>query len=864
MITRTLHRIFPLVLLLSMTTAAIIAASILPKTAGATIATACPMTDQDVRAACEDGYRNGTGQGNVCIQYRSQGQNGAAKESACRDGYNSYVADFNSCTGTVQTYHSSSSPFASIPTSLIATFGYTPNPGDYVNPPNAQPKTDAQCEQELRSQSNNNQPAPTPSPSDNPGDPSNRKIGPVPTDADISKRQNDEKAESRDCGIEGFFGKTVCGITIIVAKVADGAFHMLSAFLETPPILTQDANGQDSSVYTAWSLFRGFANVLFVMALLVTIYAYVTGAGISNYNIKRIIPRLIVASILVNFSFYICSIAVDLANILGATLKDTIVDSFNGAVNTDGELLQSGYGTWESVASSTLLVGAGVALAGAAVLFASFSVLAPILLSAILAIITAVFVLMLRQVLILLFIIISPLAFAAIILPNTSSWFDKWRTMFVPIVMLYPAISLIYGGSYVASMAIQRTAIANGDTILTIMSLGIQVIPLFLTPIIMKLGGSLLQQVGQFTQSRGKALIDKSKFAETLAQRRDLKAVNYNPSTLGKARLVKRARVGVVRGRLDREQRNKQIDKNLEHATGEYVSERAHDDTPTLGSKLNLPGAQTKGDKFARQIAQSKDNTLTANAKNQTLHAKAKAHAKAVEAKAVEDRGMTRDDAIAAATAEQGVVSELTREAAILRLCQAGDIGAILQLVKSSYKMNQQERRTLVENLRKNGVGEKIPFLGNQEALDAIEQHGVSESTFSSSVVAPSLATDDYSASTYADIDQDGALEVSQTLGKAVNGDVETIRALGKLSEEFKRANANASQEQINKELERTGREALRDHQQAAYDALTNEETSLRVAQGRKHLERIAEPIISHEEALVQNALYDAERRGDS
>lgn len=43
---------------------------------------------------------------------------------------------------------------------------------------------------------------------------------------------------------------------------------------------------------------RNIANVVFVVMFLVVIYSLLTGRGVGNYNIKRMLPRFIVGAIL--------------------------------------------------------------------------------------------------------------------------------------------------------------------------------------------------------------------------------------------------------------------------------------------------------------------------------------------------------------------------------------------------------------------------------------------------------------------------------------------------------------------------------------------------------------------------------------
>lgn len=676
---------------------------------------------------------------------------------------------------------------------------------------------------------------------DNPSSTVNLRLGPVPENANIRTMQSpqNERSEHMVCGISGFFGEMICGLTMFAARIADASFYVLKIFLEVKPFTQINAAGEESATYTAWSLFRGLANAFFVIAFLLVIYSYITNTGISTYNIKRMMPRLIIAALLINLSFYLSSILVDLSNIIGTTLVDTMRGVANAAVNEDGVPLRPANDelSFESVSGSVLMVSAGVAAAGAAILYAGLPVLLPVLASGLVALVTTVLILMLRQVLIIVFVILSPLAFAAILLPNTSQYFDKWKAAFMPLLMVFPAISLLYGAGYVASIAIQRTAAANGDTILQIMSLGVQIMPLFMIPAVMKLGGGLMNRWGGITSTPGQALRKKAEDrAEKMSEKRDYKALNFDPSSkvnkipgVGK---IRRARAQARVNRMKRENRNERIAENRNIAGELQFRSAMTDDAPTLASRMGLSNT-TKGEALQKQVAQSDDPEQMSKAKNRTLRKKVAAHAKAVETKALQEQesGVTRNELLARAVSTDATVTALEKEAAILKLAKAGDLGAVIQMVKGSYTMTKEQRQTLVQTIRTTGAADKVPFLGNQTALDNIIQGVVTSENFGSTVVAPSLQEDDYSAATYADMDQDAATEVAQVLGEAMNGNNETI-----------------------------SKAKLAEHELAAYTALSNPDTSSRVAQGYKDIRRIADKHISHEEALILNQLYDKDR----
>lgn len=69
---------------------------------------------------------------------------------------------------------------------------------------------------------------------------------------------------------------------------------------------------------------RNYANVAFIVVFLIIIFSQVSNVGINNYGIKRMLPKLLIAAILVNISFYVCAIMVDLSNLLGAGLVELI------------------------------------------------------------------------------------------------------------------------------------------------------------------------------------------------------------------------------------------------------------------------------------------------------------------------------------------------------------------------------------------------------------------------------------------------------------------------------------------------------------------------------------------------------------
>ena len=115
----------------------------------------------------------------------------------------------------------------------------------------------------------------------------------------------------------GAIGWLVCPTTGKIAEAVDWLYDKLQSILTINPVSAEDG----SPIYEIWKYCLGVTNIVFVIFLLVVIYSQLTGYGITNYGIKKVLPKLIVTAVLVNLSFLICSLAVDISNILGNGIR---------------------------------------------------------------------------------------------------------------------------------------------------------------------------------------------------------------------------------------------------------------------------------------------------------------------------------------------------------------------------------------------------------------------------------------------------------------------------------------------------------------------------------------------------------------
>jgi hypothetical protein len=384
----------------------------------------------------------------------------------------------------------------------------------------------------------------------------------------IAPETADAKESTTSCDINGGLGWIICPVATTLAGAMNTLFSVLASFLVVQPIQTTSNN----SIYRGWEIMRNFANVAFVIGFLIIIYSQISSIGISNYGIKKLLPRLIIAAVLVNISYWICAIAVDASNIVGYSIHDLFNSIANGLV-AEGDVHQQVdmSKVWTEVVALSLS-GATAGTIGTLALLAnpgSIFMILPILLGALLAILVALLILAARQAIITIAIIISPLAFVAYLLPNTEKYFEKWRELLTTMLLMFPIISAIFGGAHLAAMVIINNA---NDLMGYAFGLGVEVAPFLITPLIVRFSGGLLGRIAGMVNNPNKGLIDRTRnFAKERGDQLNSSIQGNYKNRYGGA--FGRASRRVVQGRQLREEQKKANDEaahNLLHENPKY------------------------------------------------------------------------------------------------------------------------------------------------------------------------------------------------------------------------------------------------------------------------------------------------------
>lgn len=382
------------------------------------------------------------------------------------------------------------------------------------------------------------------------------------------EKKTEEKAENASCYSQvGGLGWIVCPVAAFLSRAIDTIYDLIEDFLILEPI----SMDEKSPVFQIWVYARNITNIIFIIFLMAVIYSQVTGFGLSNYGIKRALPRLIIAAILINLSYLICVLAVDFSNLVGRSLHG-FLSSVATTAASSGQF-GSGYSTsfydiFTTIAAGGVIGTLVVGLSGGPL--GLLLAIIPVILGGIISVLIGLFTISLRQAVIILLVSVAPLAFGAYLLPNTERWFKKWTNLFFQMIFFYPMFSLLFGASKVASGIFMGSA---NSMLGIILGLAVQVLPLIFAIGLMKMAGTVLGQVGNALNSLGnKANAGVRSFVEPhkeLARAKHL-AKNlrkpFNPLSGGALRAAGHKHQSRVKFRQD------QVNTTISGLTGEDLS----------------------------------------------------------------------------------------------------------------------------------------------------------------------------------------------------------------------------------------------------------------------------------------------------
>lgn len=248
---------------------------------------------------------------------------------------------------------------------------------------------------------------------------------------------------------DSIFLKPVKWILYMFLVVASWLVSLGATILEwvlTPGLWGQGGFLENEIVYETWGTFRDLFNMFFILMLLFS--AFSTIFQVEKYNIKKIFLSTLLAVLLINFSFPIARIIIDISNVM-------MFSFLNGG---------SGMGIATKFMSASQL--GGILVPGS---YSDYSV--PYLIAAIIfvfimgiTLITLAMMLMIRLLALLVIIIVSPIGFVGSVFPGTSGLSGKWWDALFRYAFFGPAMVFVMGISTSIMVSLEK----GGSTMSTL------------------------------------------------------------------------------------------------------------------------------------------------------------------------------------------------------------------------------------------------------------------------------------------------------------------------------------------------------------------------------------------------------------
>lgn len=266
-------------------------------------------------------------------------------------------------------------------------------------------------------------------------------------------------------------GELACLMLQAVYDALFAGFEAVIEYFSSPPDMFEE---QNSTLEKSINNLKNIANIIFVFAFLFVVFQYMTNINVVDaYFVKKFIPRLVIAVVLVQASFFIVSELNYIFFDLGKSIQ-TIV--FQGT--SPSELAVTNGAATLALAYAFVL---GPAMVGI-LLFIGIILL--------LVLLVTIIVLSIRYILLIVLAILAPLAFAALAIPQLEGMAKKWFTMYIKLLMMYPIIMF-----FLAASAVVAGAISGGGVLMQILSLMAAFIPFIILPFTFKFAGGIMGTV---------------------------------------------------------------------------------------------------------------------------------------------------------------------------------------------------------------------------------------------------------------------------------------------------------------------------------------------------------------------------------
>ncbi len=270
----------------------------------------------------------------------------------------------------------------------------------------------------------------------------------------------------------------VCPIVSSIQDIMNTVGSTITSYLTIPSSYFNPNSNTGQPMYEAWNSVRDISLSLLAIVALVMIFSQALSIGpFDAYTVKKILPRLIIAAILITLSWPLIGLAIGISNGLGDGIRYIIYEPFRNLQNVNFS------------GGDEALVG-GLGIGGALGLFGILT----LGIMAALALFTGLVIIVIRQIVVILLAILAPLALVLYILPGTEKAWKLWWNSFWGALIMFPLIeAFIALGSVFSKIAMSGGNTGVLDKIIAYIAI---YLPYFLLPATIRLSGGMMQAVG--------------------------------------------------------------------------------------------------------------------------------------------------------------------------------------------------------------------------------------------------------------------------------------------------------------------------------------------------------------------------------
>jgi len=233
-------------------------------------------------------------------------------------------------------------------------------------------------------------------------------------------------------------GEVIGGVIAVIIRAVSAILVLLVGVLMKVAAYSDFINA--TAVSKGWIVVRDVCNMFFVVILL--IIAFATILGKEEYGAKKMLPKLVMAAILINFSKLICGLMIDFASVIMLTF----VSAFS-AVGAGNILDILGISDVVKISTTSDVVNFST-IVSAYIFGLIYVLIATVVVAAMLA------MLVMRIVMIWILVVLSPFAFFLQAVPGkgqqyASQWWTKWTSNLIvgPVLAFFLWLSFAALGS---------------------------------------------------------------------------------------------------------------------------------------------------------------------------------------------------------------------------------------------------------------------------------------------------------------------------------------------------------------------------------------------------------------------------------